>query len=278
LPLIIKIPGHTGKEYSREDSTMPICKNRLMLLAAICCLFSCNWRKQNNPKALGLGLLTVNTQYPIPLYKNVTDDLPFDTLKFEIGKTGTTRFISNIKLKPYLINAGDTDKQGENNIRRGLVRFQPDLKFCVVETRASYFRVVTNETTMETLVIKKQPGNVYYTEEKMLNENGCSNCPGSKYNPRWYVYETWERYLKRVAYITKEDLVIYDAPGGKATIKIKNGDFQPFVATEVNGEWMKIKKGTAFESALDTANSFEGWTKWREGPKKLINVIEKTYD
>lgn len=83
--------------------------------------------------------------------------MPFDTLKFETSKSGKTLFVSRVKLKPYIISVGDSDKEGEEHIKMGLVRFRPELKFCVLDTGESYFRVISNQITKEEFVIRKEP-------------------------------------------------------------------------------------------------------------------------
>lgn len=253
-------------------------KNLFILMGFLSFLYSCARQKQGRPQAIGLGLLTVNTQYPIPLYKNEADELPFDTLKFEISKSGKTLFISGIELRPYLISEGDSDEEGEEHLKMGLVRFGPELKFAVLDTGENFFRVIGNQAGMEEFVIKKVPGAVYYSEERMLSDNSCSNCPGSRYNPRWYVFETWERYLKRVEFITKDSLVIYEVPDGKVLFERKDQNFLPFAVTEVMGDWIKVKKGFGRESNFDTGGDYDGWIKWREGTHLLIDITERTYE
>ena len=253
-------------------------KNLFILMAFLSFLYSCEGRKQGRPQAIGLGLLTVNTQFPIPLYKSEADKLPFDTLKFVTSKSGKTLFISGVKLNPYIISEGDSDKEGEEHLKMGLVRFGPELKFCVVDTGESYIRVISNQVSREEFVIRKGPGAVYYAEESMLSDNSCSNCPGSKYNPCWYVLETWERYLKRAEFITKDTLVIHDLPGGKVLFEDKNRTFLPFGVTEVKGDWIKVKKGFGRESNFSAGGNYDGWIKWREGTTLLIDITEKTYE
>ncbi|TKC06096.1 hypothetical protein [Pedobacter frigoris] len=253
-------------------------KNLFILMSFLSFLYSCGGPKQGRPQVIGLGLLTVNTQYPIPLYKNEADELPFDTLKFETSKSGKTLFISGVELRPYIMSEGDSDEEGEEHLKMGLVRFGPELKFAVVDTDENFFRVISNQESREEFVIKKEPGAVYYSEESMLSENSCSNCPGSKYNPRWYVFETWERYLKRVEFITRDSLVIYDVPDGKAVFEHKDQTFLPFGVTEVKGDWIKVKKGFGRESNFPADGNYDGWIKWREGTTLLIDITEKTYE
>ena len=252
---------------------MPSYKN-IMFITILCGLFSCNGESKTYQTTASLGLLSVNTQYPIPLYKNESDQIPFDTLIFRTNKSGSISFISKIKLSPYRMGAGDPDEEGENNVRRGLVRNLPDLKFCVTETDGSYFRVITNQKTMETFVIKKDVNSKYYTEQKTLDDDGS----GSKYNPNWYVYETWERYFKRAEYIIKTNLIIYDIPNGKAIFENKSGAFLGFVVTEVNGEWIRIKVRDGQIGDSTNTHKLEGWTQWRQGNKMLVDVIERTYE
>jgi hypothetical protein len=259
-------------------SAMRIREKIIVLSAVLISLSSCARQKPRKPQALGIGLLTVNTGYSIPLYKHETDDLPFDTLRFETSKSGKTSFIAKIKLQPYLMSEGDSDKEGEEHVKMGLVRFGPELKFSVVDTGESYFRVVYNHTSREELVIKKEPGAVYYSEERMVSDNNCSNCPGSKYNPRWYVFETWERYLKRVEFITKDSLTIYDHPGGKLIFEQKDQTFLPFTVSQVRGDWIKVIKGFGRESNFDGLSNYNGWIKWREGSNLLIDITERTYE
>lgn len=253
-------------------------KNLLILMGFLSFLTSCARQKQGPPQAIGIGILTVNTQYPIPLYKNEADELPFDTLKFERSRSGKTLFVTDVKLQPYLMNEGDSDKEGEEHLKMGLIHFGPELVFSVVDTGASYFRVISNQASGEEIVIKKVPGAVYYSEERMLSENNCSNCPGSKYNPHWYIFETWERYLKRVEFITQDSLVIYDQPAGKPIFQQKDQTFLPFGVTEVKGDWLKVKKGFGRESNFDNGKNYDGWIKWRAGTNLLIDITERTYE
>lgn len=253
-------------------------KFQMMVLSLLICLNSCNGQKNAIPKIIGLGLLTANTQYPILLYKNTTDKAPYAVLKFETTKSGVTKFITTINLKPYVITGGDSFEEGKKNQNMGLIRFPPELKFQVIEASTASFKIVTNEETAETFVIKRDDKNAYYTTENQLFDNSCSNCPNSKYNPRWYIFETWERYLKRAEFITKENIMIYDAPDGKVIFKNKDNTFLPFQVTEVKGEWIKLKKGFGRESNFDNTKNYNGWTKWREGPNKIIDIIEHTYE
>jgi hypothetical protein len=240
----------------------------LLLLTLLSCLNSCRWRRQSPSKVLGSGLLTVNTQYPIPLYKSEKDQSPFDVLTFETRPSGEIAVISKIDLKPYLLTSGDTEDDAKKNIRQGLVRFTAELKFCVIDSGETFFRVITNQQTLESFIIKRDPRSAYYTTVKVLRED----------NPRWYIYETWDRYLRRVEYITKVQLTIYDVPNGRIIFENRKEAFMPFSVLEVKGEWIRLGKGLTPEGTTDTGNRHTGWTRWRKGTVKLIDITEKTYE
>jgi hypothetical protein len=253
---------------------------KYLIILFLFILCSCNGKGQQRApeKIIGLGLLTVNTQYALPLYKNYTDNTPFDTLKFQVAKSGITSFLSKIRLKPYLMSGGDSYDAGRKNINMGLIRFSPELKFRVADTTASLFKIVTNEETGESFFVKRNAANAYYTSEKELFDHSCGNCPGVRYNPVWYIFETWERYLKRVEFITKEHLVIYDQPNGKVIFENKENTFLPFTVIAVKGEWIKLKKGFGREFNFDSSKNYNGWTRWREGQQKVIDIVEHTYE
>lgn len=249
----------------------------ILILASLLLMY-CKAQKKTLYQAGGLGLLIVNTEYPIPLFKAEGDDLPFDILRFETSKTGVTKFLTNISLKPYLLKVGDSEQEGRRHIEMGLVHFAPELKFRVIDTSASSFKVVTNEETQQSFIIKKDGKGAYYSSLKELQDNSCSNCPGSVYNPRWYIFETWERFLLRAEFITKESLSVYDVPGGKVIFENKDYAFLPFQVNAVKGDWIELKKGFGRESNFDSSKNYEGWTKWREDGRLLIDITEHTYE
>ena len=253
-------------------------KRLLMLIPIALCMIKCKDRKPVQPKAIGIGLLTVNTNFELPLYEQENDSLAFDVLKFKTGRSGVMRFITKINLKPYQMTGGDSFSEGERNVKMGLIRFSPELKFRVLDTTMTSFKIVTNEKTWETFVVKRNAAAAYYTSEQQVSDNNCSNCTGSNYNPRWYINETWERYLKRVEYITKEHIKVYDQPNGKLIFDNKNNAFLPFRVIGMKGEWIQLGKGFGRESDFGNFSNAEGWTKWRDGSKLTIDITEHTYD
>ena len=253
-------------------------KSKILILLSYFVLFACNGQEEISNAPIGIGLLETNTEFPISLYKNENDNVPAEILKFKTTKSGVTKFITNLKLKPYEIYEGDSHKSGEKNRSMGLVRFPPILKFRVVDSTKTSFKVVTNENLNESFYIKRDAKSAYYTTEQQHFDNNCIGCPDSNYNPNWNIFETWERYLKRAEYISKRNLKIYDQPNGKVIFEDKQNTFLPFNITEVNGDWIKLKKGMGRESNFDAYKNFDGWTQWKDGNKILIDITEHTYE
>jgi len=240
--------------------------------------YSCKGQNEYRNNSLGIGILETNTVYPIPLFKNKNDSKPIDIIKFKTRDDGSTEFITKINLKPYNIFEGDTYDEGEKEISQGLVPIGSELRFRVIDTTEIYFKVITNEKSKEAYFIKTEPKRVYYKTLSQVYENNCSNCPNSKYNPNWNVFETWERYLKRVEFITKRELKIYDQPNGKIIFEDNNNDFLPFEITKVKGDWIQLKKGFGREFNFDESKNYNGWTQWKIGNKILIDITEETYE
>lgn len=241
-----------------------------MLLCILFC--SCQSQKEYENNAIGIGLLEVNTVYPIPLFRKEKDAIPIDTLKFKHRDNGTIEFVTKINLKPYNIYEGDTHDEGQRKMELGLVSKPPQLRFRVMDSTETFFQVIANETSNESYFIKIDPERVYYKTLSQLYENNCSDRP----NTNWNLFETWERYLRRVDFITKKDLKIFDQPDGQIIFENSDDDFLPFVVSDVRGGWIKLQKGFALES--DTSKNYNGWTRWRIGDRVLIDIVEVAYE
>jgi len=239
--------------------------------------YNCKGQSRYSNNSLGIGFLETNTVYPIFLFKNENDSKPIDTIKFKTRENGSTEFITKINLKPYHIFEGQAYDDGKKEIDEGLAPINSELKFRVIDTTDTYFKVITNEKSKETYFIKIDSKRAYYKTLSQVYEHNCPDCSNSKYNPNWNVFETWERYLMRVEYIEKRDLKIYDQPNGKVIFKNSNNDFLPFEITKVKREWIKLKKGFGREFNFDESKNYNGWTQWRIGNKILIDITEQTY-
>ena len=241
-------------------------------------IYNCTAQDKSNTTPVGIGLLETNTTHPIALYSNKNDSVPFDIIRFNKRKDGTTKFITKLELKPYQISEGDSYEEGEREINSGLVPIGAELKFRVIDSTQNHFKIITNEDSNQEFFIKVEPQKVYYKSLSQVYENNCSNCPGSKYNPNWNVFETWDRYLKRVEFITKRNLKIYDKPNGKIIFEDKHNKFLPFNVIELKGDWIKLKKGFGREFNFDDSKNYDGWTQWKNGNKISIKIVEQTYE
>ncbi|MEL0651211.1 hypothetical protein V6246_07225 [Algibacter sp. TI.3.09] len=250
----------------------------ILFYLSLCFSISCSYGQEKHKDVpIGIGFLETNKSYPIPFYKNEKDSIPFDILKFNVKKNGTIKFITKLELKPYMISEGDTFKEGKRNIDNGLVHFGPELKFRVIDSTKTHFKVVTNESYNEEYYIKIEPQKTYYATLSEVFKNSCANCPNSNQNNDWNVFETWERYLKRVEYISKRELKIYDKPNGKIIFEVNNNDFLPFYVEETKGDWIKLKKDFGRQYNFDDSKNYNGWTQWKNGNKILIEITEETY-
>lgn len=111
----------------------------------------------------------------------------------------------------------------------------------------------------------------YYKNSKEAEENNCSNCEGSNFNPKSYIFNSWDDYLRKAELIRKRNAIIYDEPDGEIIFEAKTDYDFGFKVLEVDGEWIKVKK-----SDRDSTNLFEktGWMKWIENGKKIIEITE----
>lgn len=249
------------------------------LLFFICCGQSKKANTNFQPNhGVGIGLLTANTNYSIPLYQNPKDEIPTDSISIKEDKTGVTKFITDLNFQPYALSDGDSYEEGERHISMGLIRFSPELKFRVIDSTENAFKIVTNENTGEFFYLKKDKQSNFYNSEIELSDNNCENCPNSSYNPKWYIFETWENYLKRAEFITKKDLKIYDKPNGKIIFEDKENDFLPFNIIELKGDWANLKKARGREFSFDKSKNYNGWTQWKKGNEILIDITEHTYE
>lgn len=214
--------------------------------------------------SIGIGLLEMNTEHPIPLIRNAKDSLPFDTLRFEIDKAGKTKFIFSADIEPYRISEGDSFIKGNNTIQSGLISFSPELKFRVIDTSNNIFEVVMNEQTEAICFINMKT----YIDLNNIDDKDST----------FYNYEPWPDYIKRSEFITKKDLVIYDKPDGNIIFENKGEKFLPFQVVQVAGDWIKLKKAFGREFNFDDIINYNGWTQWRSKDRILISITEKTYE
>ena len=247
-----------------------------LILITLATTFSCCGQSNNNnntmenseelikaPISVGLGTLDISFNQPVPLYRTENDDTPIDTLAFVRAEDGVWHYkTKNLKsFKPYKMFGGDSDEQAKAHISHGLTYFPPDLSFRVLEANDSYWRVVIDENSFETVVIRKR------TDYDMLKnrlqipfDNSKKTYKGS------YAYEIWEDLLKRAYFVNfNGNYAVYNAPEGKKIFEKTNSD--SYKVTEVSGDWVKIERN----------GRHEGWAKWKSDTEILIDIVERVY-
>lgn len=215
-------------------------------------------------QTVGIGLLEMNTNHPIPLFRSAADSVPFETLKFEMNHSGTTKFISGTAIVPYRLSIGDSFIESKRHISGGPTSFAPELKFRVINTVKSIFEVVLNEQTMEVGFINMET----YLRLNQIHEN----------DSMVYKFDTWPDYLRKAEFITKKNLVIYDHPDGNIIYENRNEMFLPFNVTEVSGDWIRLKKAFGREFNFDDIIDYNGWTQWKTADSILIRITEHTFE
>ena len=218
-------------------------------------------------KTIGVGLLQVSLNHDIPLYHKKTG-VCIDTLKFSRVKSGKQegKFAITTKLpfKPMDYYEGDSKEEGSRNTDVGLVYFAPSLSFRVLKRSNKKYLVVLNEDSFETAVIKKDDIHKLYTlGEPYWNMSHNS----SSSDEIWFLYETWDTYLKRMMYVSTKGSKLYDSING--TEVTGRGDYWQVV--KIKGNWAKVveRKGSP--------NSKIAWVQWTDGKKLLIRPVSEVY-
>lgn len=225
-------------------------------------------------KEIGIGILEANTNFDISLFKNPTDTTPEAILHIKQMKNGQVSYESPIKLDPYEIFEGESEKEAEELLNSGLVAIGPLLKFIVTEETATYFKVIVDEAKGTEYYIIKRAKAIYHTTRKDF-EASFKIAP---FNGDWYVYETWERYLKRVEFIELKTLEIYDQPNGKIIFCSDTYDFYPFQVKSMKGEWIELIKDPLREFNFEKGVNYEGWYQWKKGNEWRIQIVEFTIE
>jgi hypothetical protein len=230
------------------------------------------------PVSVGLGILDISLNLPVPLFRTENDTLSVDTLIFEYSKTGELLFkTSMLELNPYLMSGGDSDERSEEHINMGLIRFPPKLSFRVLEADENYYRVVADESNFTSVVIFKNPD--YAIVPQRPNVFGGINMPKDKTYKGYYAYETWEQVLLLAEFVDfSGKYAVYDVPEGEKIFENTNRESLPYQVSEVRGDWMKVKKGFGREGYFEGIENAEGWVKWKTETEILVNIIEYTVE
>ena len=251
----------------------------IIIISVLFWLNSCNAQTTNNnnteisimlstkEKTIGIGRLQVSLNCDIPLYHSETG-LVVDTLRFsridsgdDKGKYNTT---TKFQLNPIKYYAGDSDIEANENISSGLTYIVPNLAFKVLRCTEDGYEIVVNEELFETAIIKNDDKHTIYTQGKAYWPRGRSG----EIDEVWFLYETWENYLKRLFYIYISGQKLYNKINGKE-IKSK---YNSGKVIEVKGNWAKIKFNPFDDSGKQTA-----WLQWTDGKTILVGMISEVY-
>ncbi len=201
-------------------------------------------------KTLGIGFLNIAVyELKLPIYKKPDSKTKIDEVKIRRSSDGSWLFESNLVLKPAVIFAGSTDKEGRKNEASGLIAFHPKFRFRVLSVEGDYFKVVIDEEKWKSAYIKKS---------------------------KEVLYITWAGFLKSVYCIEMKPLRIYDKIDGKMLVFLNSRRFYPFLVSKVQGDWAKIKQHPSY--MYDKVIPKKGWVKWKEGEKLLVDVVEEVYE
>lgn len=232
--------------------------------------------------SIGTGILQISFGEKISLYANATDKIPFDTLIIRQKKDGSYAFLTKVlknRFVPYRLSEGDTYESGRANIRRGLVHFPAELQLRVVEATPAHFRVVINEKEKLTCFIHRRADHALYNTlvQKALHNRIPNDDTKSTYNPRWYLYETWEHLLQRVYLVeVKKEIPLFESPGGHRIPYPEREDSceECFRVGEVRGAWAQLLDRNDYQRKKKPY----GWVKWHNGTTMDITYMEFGYE
>ena len=222
---------------------------------------------------IGIGRLQVSLNKDIPLYLNAKSSLPFDTICFSVIESGAQKgefsihTKGSVNIKPIAYSHGDSEIEGRINIDMGLIRFAPHLSFRVIKCISAGYIIVINEDNYETAVIKKDNYHKEYFAGEPYWDDSHNSGPSDGI---WFLYESWEVYLKRMMYITlKKGENLYDKINGD----IKNIEYSSGKVLTLKKHWAKIE----VFPVKDNDQSETAWIKWTDGKILKINSVAAVY-
>ncbi len=191
---------------------------------------------------IGIGLLDIDLNHYRLLYRDMSYDEPFDYLQFDIARKGKDKgkfrmsTTYGLSLKPFRYFEGDSETEAYRHEASGLIYRIPRLTFKVVEAREGMYRIVLNEDTFETAVIKKDP---YY---KLYNGGNYEPTPFHReyLHTHCFTYQPWEEFLKRVIEVgpLQDHDPLYDSPNGH---QIANDPPLWGQVIRVEGNWIQLE-------------------------------------
>lgn len=254
--------------------------NKLIIICSMILFSGCSARVKEPTElikaepSIGIGLLRVSLNREIPLYLDMESDEPFGSISFSVAADGDDKgkyLISadSLDLKPFIYYPGDSEEEARSNIAHGLGYVEPNLTFKVLDMDDGIFRIVLNEETFETAVIKKNGKQVLY--RKSDEPYWWTKHRGLPTETPWLLYETWEEYLRRMVLINLDaTTIVYSSPHEEQICEdpIRYGPVR-----EVKGNWLKIE-----ENYYDPGSPAKsGWVQWTDGVRLLVQPIAETF-
>lgn len=224
--------------------------------------------------AAGIGLLHLSPNKNYKFYKDFQAAEAYDSLQISEVKDGRDKGKASYStehlgksLQPYDLYSGDSDSEGEANRNMGLIRFNPTITFTVAERQGEFYKVVINEKTRETSVIRLDAKHDFRkTTADKDNLFFDPNFMVQTKDPYWYFYETWPQALQRAFVIGFTDKVpLYDAPNGN----LVRHTFDVGRADSVYGDWARITNDV-YNDKSEPDNKV--WLRWKDSTGIKVSI------
>lgn len=233
--------------------------------------FSLFCKAQNFEKELGIGLLTVNTQHTLPLYKHPNDLYPTDSIVYQKDKKGTLMLKLSSPIAPYKFfpgaDLGMVGVMGTNEQVRGIV--SPVLIFRVLSEGKDFYQIVIDEHRGNSFFIKKNKKAEYYVYDKK-----SSTYEDDFIKPKttfWFRFENWLHYLSKCELLTfNGQMKLYDTPNGKCIVDKEHHGVISLIDCRDN--WIEIETEVIYLNGVQLP-IYKGWLKWYDKGKEQITIM-----
>ena len=247
--------------------------NKWAIIGVVCCMTACNLqtKKNNNmeenrpltirDKAIGIGRLRASLNCDIPLYHTETGRVA-DTIRFAVIEEGEYEGKYTVSTKhtfaPLEYFAGDSKVEGKRHINQGLTYFVPSLSFRVLKCVDDGYEIVLNEELFETAIIRNDDKHKLYTIGRPYWDE-------AHFEEVWFLYETWDVYLKRALSVYLRGLQLYDGIDGKEL----DEELDYGSVIDVKGNWIYIKSTGSVPKYA--------WVQWTDGKEFLLRSVSEQY-
>lgn len=203
----------------------------------------------------GIGLLCLDTNFPIYLYSDKINNIPFDSIVFKNNKIKTS--LLKQQLQPYEIYKGDNEKEAKENVNKGLIEFKSKIIFRVLEIDENFWQVIINEKEGEFAYLNLEDYKDLSVSNYLKEENFDPNfVPEEMKN--WYLFEDWVTHFSHSFIPNKNNLIFYDQPDGNR-INSKS-EFINYQVDIIQNDWMKVKLN----------DSISGWIQWKRNDSIIL--------